>query len=45
MHLPSLSDEPSPAPWLFAERLYRIAHCLVDRYGPVARANLQGMVR
>jgi hypothetical protein len=32
---------PSPAPSLFAEHLYGIAHCLVDRDGRVIGCNLR----
>jgi len=37
--LPSTPD-PSPAPWSFAERLYGISHCLIDRDGRVIGTNL-----
>ena len=32
--------DPSPAPWTFAERLYGISHCLIDRDGRVIGCNL-----
>jgi hypothetical protein len=35
-----LPVEPSPAPWTFSERLYGIAHCLIDRDGRVIGCNL-----
>jgi hypothetical protein len=31
---------PSPAPWVFAEHMYGIAHCLIDRDGRVIGCNL-----
>jgi hypothetical protein len=31
---------PSPAPWVFAETLYGLRHCLVDRDGRVITTNL-----
>ena len=40
MHSPRLQDEPSPAPWTFAEHMYGIAHCLIDRDGRVIGCNL-----
>ncbi len=38
MHTPSL--EPSPGPWTFAEHMYGIAHCLIDRDGRVLGCNI-----
>jgi hypothetical protein len=35
MRLPEIFDEPSPAPWVFAEHIYGLRHCLVDRDGRV----------
>jgi hypothetical protein len=35
MSLPELFDELSPAPWSFAEHIYGLHHCLVDRDGRV----------
>ena len=35
MRLPEIFDEPSPAPWVFAEHIYGLQHCLVDRDGRV----------
>jgi hypothetical protein len=40
MKFPPYANEPSPARWLFAEHLYGIAHCLVDRDGRVIGINL-----
>ena len=34
------TPNPSPAPWSFAERLYGISHCLVDRDGRVIGTHL-----
>src|ERR1700674_5881928 len=34
------SPEPSPGPWTFAEHMYGIAHCLIDRDGRVISCNL-----
>ena len=34
------SCEPSPGPWTFAEHIYGIAHCLIDRDGRVIGCNL-----
>jgi hypothetical protein len=34
------SHEPSPEPWTFAEHMYGIAHCLIDRDGRVIGCNL-----
>jgi hypothetical protein len=34
------SREPSPGPWVFAEHIYSIAHCLIDRDGRVIGCNL-----
>ena len=31
---------PFPAPWTFAERIYGLAHCLIDRDGRVIGVNL-----
>src|SRR3981081_3399831 len=31
---------PLPTPWSFAERIYGIAHCLIDRDGRVIGCNL-----
>ena len=31
---------PSPAPWTFADRIYGLAHCLIDRDGRVIGTNL-----
>ncbi len=36
----STHDRPSPAPWTFAEHMYGIAHCLIDRDGRVIGCNL-----
>ena len=36
-HDPSL---PSPEPWVFAERIYGLAHCLIDRDGRVIGSHL-----
>jgi hypothetical protein len=30
----------SPAPWVFAERIYGLAHCLIDRDGRVIGSHL-----
>jgi hypothetical protein len=35
MRLPGTFDEPSPGPWAFAEHIYGLKHCLVDRDGRV----------
>jgi hypothetical protein len=35
VRLPDLLDEPSPAPWTFAEHIYGLPHCLVDGDGRV----------
>lgn len=35
------APDPSPAPWTFADRLYGIAHCPVDRDGRVIGCNLR----
>ena len=35
MSLTRTLDEPSPAPWVFAEHIYGLPHCLVDRDGRV----------
>jgi hypothetical protein len=32
--------DPSPGPWTFAEHIYGIAHCLIDRDGRVIGCNL-----
>jgi hypothetical protein len=32
--------DPSPGPWVFAEHMYGIAHCLIDRDGRVIGCNL-----
>jgi hypothetical protein len=32
--------DPSPGPWTFAEHMYGIAHCLIDRDGRVIGCNL-----
>src|SRR6202521_2980914 len=34
------SPEPSPGPWTFAEHMYGIAHCLIDRDGRGIGCNL-----
>src|SRR6202521_5570336 len=34
------SREPSPGTWTFAEHMYGIAHCLIDRDGRVIGCNL-----
>jgi hypothetical protein len=31
---------PSPAPWAFAERIYGVAHCLIDRDGRIIGSHL-----
>ena len=31
---------PSPAPWMFADRMYGLGNCLIDRDGRVIGANL-----
>jgi hypothetical protein len=36
----STLPDPSPAPWTFADRLYGLAHCLIDRDGRVIGCNL-----
>ena len=33
-------SSPSPAPWTFADRIYGLAHCLIDRDGRVIGVNL-----
>ena len=33
-------DAPSPAPWAFAEHIYGVPHCLIDRDGRVIGSNL-----
>ena len=38
MQLPPVS--PSPAPWTFADRIYGLAHCLIDHDGRVIGCNL-----
>ena len=38
--MPLQEFPPSPAPWTYAERLYGISHCLVDRDGRVISCNL-----
>ncbi len=35
MPTPATLDEPSPAPWAFAEHIYGLPHCLLDRDGRV----------
>ena len=40
MPLRATFDGPSPAPWVFAEHMYGIAHCLIDRDGRVIGCNL-----
>jgi hypothetical protein len=37
--MPMLPD-PSPAPWTFADRIYGIGNCLIDRDGRVIGAHL-----
>jgi hypothetical protein len=32
--------DPSPGPWVFAEHMYGIAHCLIDRDGRVIGCDL-----
>jgi hypothetical protein len=39
MESPAAPNLP-PAPWTFADRMYGIAHCLVDRDGRVIGCNL-----
>jgi hypothetical protein len=36
----TLPPEPSPAPWTFAEHMYGIGNCLIDRDGRVIGCNL-----
>ena len=31
---------PSPAPWMFADRMYGLGNCLIDRDGRVIGVNL-----
>jgi len=31
---------PSPAPWMFADHMYGLGNCLIDRDGRVIGANL-----
>ncbi len=40
MDFPQLPAGPSPAPWTFADRIYGLAHCLIDRDGWVIGCNL-----
>ena len=38
--LPARRHKPSPGPWVFAETIYSLNHCLVDRDGRVITTNL-----
>jgi hypothetical protein len=40
MDSPSQPWQPSPAPWVFEQRIYGIPHCLIDRDGRVIGSNL-----
>jgi hypothetical protein len=40
MHSPYQSWLPSPAPWVFEQRIYGIPHCLIDRDGRVIGSHL-----
>jgi hypothetical protein len=40
MDSPSQPWLPSPAPWTFAERIYGLAHCIIDRDGRVIGSHL-----
>jgi len=42
MQIPS--PDPSPAPWMFADRMYGLAHCLIDRDGRVIGVNLRSLM-
>ncbi len=35
-----LPASSSPAPWTFADRIYGLTHCLIDRDGRVIGVNL-----
>ena len=35
-----LEWSPSPAPWVFEERIYSVPHCLIDRDGRVIGSHL-----
>jgi hypothetical protein len=40
MDSPPLEWSPSPAPWVFEQRIYGIPHCLIDRDGRVIGSHL-----
>jgi hypothetical protein len=43
LHNPQMDAQrssPSPAPWTFADRMYGLGNCLIDRDGRVIGANL-----
>jgi hypothetical protein len=40
MDSPSPEWSPSPAPWVFEQRIYGIPHCLIDRDGRVIGSHL-----